>query len=206
MTVGVRWTSDDGSDDLYVVADAINGGGWGYNNLQWYGATYYHKFNDHWHIAFETYNLHQNNVPNVTNPAAVAIVADGGSPFGPDIMPFNAPNFAECKDPNALTCTASVQTFLTYVNYSPNKLNNFSFVPEWYDDMEGQRTGTKSRYPRPCRSAGSTGSRRRSSFVRNCLLQVARCACLQRQFQRGNRSQQELCSHRRRRPDHPLLI
>jgi hypothetical protein len=29
-------------------------------------------------------------------------------------------------NPAALTCTASVQTFLTYVNYSPNRLNNFS--------------------------------------------------------------------------------
>ena len=45
-----------------------------------------------------------------------------------------------------LTCTASTQTFLTYVNYSPNKLNNFSLRLEWYDDMEGQRTGTKTRY------------------------------------------------------------
>ena len=35
-------------------ADAINGGQWGYNNLQWVGGTYYHKINDYWHIAFET--------------------------------------------------------------------------------------------------------------------------------------------------------
>jgi hypothetical protein len=90
--------------------------------------------------------LHQNNVPNALNPAAVAIVAAGGTPFGPNIMPFNAPNLAQCNNASALTCTASAQSFLTYVNYSPNRLNNFSLRLEWYDDMEGQRTGTKSRY------------------------------------------------------------
>jgi hypothetical protein len=145
-TVGIRWTSDDGRDDLNIVADAINGGQWGYNNLQWLGATYYHKLNDYWHLAFETYNLHQNNVPNANNPVAAAIVAGGGTPFSPQIIPFNAPNLAQCNSATVLTCTASAQSFLTYVNYSPNKLNNFSLRLEWYDDMEGQRTGTKTRY------------------------------------------------------------
>ena len=51
VTLGFRWTSDDGRDDLNLVADAINGGQWGYNNLQWLGGTYYHKFNDYWHIC-----------------------------------------------------------------------------------------------------------------------------------------------------------
>ena len=53
ITAGVRWTSDSGNDNVYVVADAINSGQWGYNNLQWFGITYYHKFNDQWHISFE---------------------------------------------------------------------------------------------------------------------------------------------------------
>src|SRR3984893_17168310 len=60
VTAGVRWTSDNGNDDINIVANGINGGQWGYNNLQWYGLTYYHKFNDQWHISFETYNEHQN--------------------------------------------------------------------------------------------------------------------------------------------------
>ncbi len=146
VTLGFRWTSDDGRDDLNLVADAINDGRWGYNNLQWFGATYYHKLNDYWHIAFETYNLHENNVPNANNPVAAAIVAGGGTPFSPQIMPFNAPNIAQCNSTTVLTCTASTETFLTYLNYSPNKLNNFSMRLEYYDDMEGQRTGTKTRY------------------------------------------------------------
>ena len=146
LTAGVRWTSDSGNDSFYVVADGINSGVWGYNNLQWYGLTYYHKINDQWHISFETYNLHQNNVPNITNPAVQNIIANGGTPFTPLQIPFNAPNGAQCANAAALSCTASVQTFLTYINYSPNKLNNFSLRLEWYDDLEGQRTGTKTRY------------------------------------------------------------
>ena len=51
ITLGVRYTSNDGKDDINIVADGINGGQWGYNNLQWYGFTYYHKFNDQWHIS-----------------------------------------------------------------------------------------------------------------------------------------------------------
>ena len=35
---------------------------------------------------------------------------------------------------------------VSYLNYSPDPLNNFSFRPEFYNDMEGQRTGTKARY------------------------------------------------------------
>jgi hypothetical protein len=73
VTAGVRWTSDSGKDNIYLVGDALNGGQWGYNNLQWLGFTYYHKFNEQWHIAFETYNLHQNNVLNANNPAAVTM-------------------------------------------------------------------------------------------------------------------------------------
>jgi hypothetical protein len=45
-TVGLRWTSDSGRDDIYLVANSINSGVWGYDNLQWLGGTYYHKFNE----------------------------------------------------------------------------------------------------------------------------------------------------------------
>src|SRR5262249_18464408 len=71
ITAGVRWQSDSGHDNVYVVADAINDGTWGYNNLQWYGVTWYHKFNDQWHFAWENYVLGQRNVLNKTDPAGI---------------------------------------------------------------------------------------------------------------------------------------
>jgi hypothetical protein len=146
VTAGVRWTSDSGNDNIYVVASGIDNGTWGYNNLQWYGITYYHKFNEYWHIAFESYNLHQNNVLNATNPAALAAFQAGGTPFSPQYMPFNAPNLAQCATPAVFSCRAEAQTFLTYISYSPTKLDNISLRLEYYDDKEGQRTGTKTRY------------------------------------------------------------
>jgi hypothetical protein len=159
-TFGIRWTSDDGRDDLNFVMDAWNGGQWGYNNLQWVGLTYYHKLSDYWHIAFETWNIHENGVPNLNNAAAVGILAAGGTPFGPH-TPFNGPNAAVCGGPGAwnaaagaaviipgspLTCSSDTQTFLVYLNYSPNKLNNISLRAEYFNDPNGQRTGVPTAY------------------------------------------------------------
>jgi hypothetical protein len=151
VTGGVRWSSDSGNDDFNIVANGINGGQWGYNNLQWYGLTYYHKFNDRWHISFETYNEHQNNVPNLLNPtvtngAGTGFFNLGGTPFSPQYMPFNSPSLAVCKSAAVLSCTASFQTFLTYLNYKVTPLDNISYRAEFVDDKQGQRTGTKTRY------------------------------------------------------------
>jgi Putative beta-barrel porin-2, OmpL-like. bbp2 len=145
-TFGVRWTSDSGNDDINIVADGINNGTWGYNNLQWYGLTYYHKFNDQWHISFETYNEHQSNVANLNNPVAVAAIANGGTPFSPQYMPFNAPGGAFCSTSAVISCTASFQTFLTYLNYKVSPLDNISYRIEYVNDMQGQRTGVKTAY------------------------------------------------------------
>ena len=158
FTFGVRWTSSDGKDDVNIVADGINGGNWGYNNLQWYGLTYYHKLNDYWHIAFEAWNLHENNVLNNNSGQAMAIFAGGGTPFSPQFM-SNGPNTVSCAGtsgvaaaPGAatpgvpLTCTATTNTFLLYVNYSPDKLNNFSLRTEYFNDLQGFRAGVATAY------------------------------------------------------------
>jgi len=141
-----RYTWNNGNDDIYPCMDGINSGTWGYNNLQWYGFTYYHKFNDQWHLSFETYDLHQRNVPNLNNPVAAAAVANGGTPFSPEFMRANAPNAAQCKNSSDLTCTASAIGTVAYINYQVTPLDNISFRPEFYDDQEGQRTGVKTRY------------------------------------------------------------
>ena len=68
VTAGVRWQSDNGWDNIYVVANAINDGTWGYNNLNWYGITWYHNFNSQWHFSSETYVLSQKKVLNAADP------------------------------------------------------------------------------------------------------------------------------------------
>ena len=146
FTLGVRWTSDDGRDNVNVVADGINDGVWGYNNLQWYGLTYYHKFNDQWHLSYEIYNGHQSGVLNLNNATAANILAMGGTPFSPQNIPFNAPGAALCKSPVGLTCNASWTATTAYLNYKATALDNISYRAEFFDDKEGQRTGTKTRY------------------------------------------------------------
>jgi len=142
----IRYNWNDGWDNINACADAINRGNWGYNNLQWYGFTAYHRFNDDWHISFEMYDEHQNGVPNINNPAATAIVAGGGTPFSPQYIPFNAPGLANCSNPTVLRCRAEALGTVLYLNWQVSPLDNISFRPEFYDDMEGQRTGVKARY------------------------------------------------------------
>ncbi|HYA66871.1 MAG TPA: outer membrane beta-barrel protein, partial [Burkholderiaceae bacterium] len=147
----IRWNSKDGNDDLNVCADAINRGTWGYNNLQWFGFTAYHKWNDQWHISWETYHEYEKGVPNLNSPYVQNLNnlygTDGGTPFSAaQGILFNNPNEAYCSKSTQLTCTAGSYGVVTYINYSPDPLNNFSIRPEFYDDPQGQRTGVPTRY------------------------------------------------------------
>lgn len=144
VTGCIRYQTDSARDALYACADAINTGTWGYNNLQWFGFTYYHKFTDQWHVAFETYNLYQTKVPNGNNPVVQNIVAQGGTPFAS--LKFNAPNMAQCHDTAVLTCTAKAFALLAYTNFQPSARDNISLRTEYYNDEEGQRTGVATRY------------------------------------------------------------
>ncbi len=146
VTGCLRLQSDDARDDVYFCADAINNGVYGYNNLQWLGFTYYHKFSEHWHISSEFWHIQENGVYNADNPRAQAIVAGGGTPDSPQFIPFNAPNGAHCHNPTQLTCNAPEMSGLFYLNYTPNPLNNFSLRGEVFDDIVGQRTGVATTY------------------------------------------------------------
>jgi GT2 family glycosyltransferase len=57
-------------------------------------------------------------------------------------MPYGA----QCSNTTVLSCRASVQTYVAYLNYKPTPLDNISYRLEYYDDQQGQRTGTKTRY------------------------------------------------------------
>jgi len=147
-TLCARYNSDDGKTNFNACANGINSGEWGYNNLQWNGFTAYHAFDEHWHISFELYQEHQNNVPNLNNNYVQTkiIAAGAGTPFSSNIMPFNAPGMASCGNTASLTCTATATGSTFYLNYSPNPLDNFSIRPEIYKDSQGQRTGTATTY------------------------------------------------------------
>ncbi len=147
LTACLRYQTDSAHDNIYLCADAINTGTWGYNNLQWFGGTYYHKFTDTTHVAVESYTLYQKHVVNV-DPGSPGyfIYNAGGTPFSPRFYPFNGPSGAQCADPTAVSCTAHVFAALAYWNWQPGPMNNLSLRTEYYNDEQGQRTGTKTRY------------------------------------------------------------
>ena len=144
-TFAVRYTTDDGKTNLQATANGINSGTWGYNNLQWYGLTFYHTFDEHWHISSEVYQEHQNNVPNLNN-SYVMTSNNGGPIWTPLTFAYNSPGWASCSNAAALTCTATAKGFVTYLNYQIDPLNNLSLRPEIYWDPQGQRTGTAATY------------------------------------------------------------
>jgi hypothetical protein len=138
------------SSDLNLCANAINNAEWGYNNLQWYGFTFYHKFSSRFHVSAEVYDLYQKDVPNLNNPAVQALNTrfgtDGGTPFGAPYIFFNNPNEARCSSTGQLTCSAAAYAALTYWNYQPTPLDNISLRLEVFDDAQGQRTGFATTY------------------------------------------------------------
>ncbi|MGP0089657.1 MAG: outer membrane beta-barrel protein [Xanthobacteraceae bacterium] len=147
LTACLRYQTNSGNDNLYVCEDALNNGLQGYNNLQWTGFTYYHRFNEQWHISSEFYTLSQNDVLNLNNPTVFnTLLPNGITPLAGANIVAQQPNFAYCSNPNLLTCTSRSYTALTYLNYSPNPLDNWSFRAEYYVDQEGQRISIPTRY------------------------------------------------------------
>jgi hypothetical protein len=142
----IRYQSDSANDDLYLCVNGINSGAWGYNNLQWKGFTYYHKFTPKFHVALEVYNVHETDVPNANNPLVQTIMANGGTPFSGPNFRFNAPDAAQCSDVATLKCRANVQAELAYWNYQFSPLDNLTVRTEYFDDMQGQRTGVATGY------------------------------------------------------------
>jgi hypothetical protein len=136
-----RYSTDSSNDNAQVCANGINDGTWGYNNLQWYGITYYHKFDEKWHLAFEAWHMHQNNV------AAVGTADIWNTPGLPTFIrnPAAQPNEAVCSPGHAF-CQAKEWASLAYLNYRVGDLDNLTWRAELFSDMNGQRTGVKADY------------------------------------------------------------
>ena len=131
----VRWVSNSAYDSVYICADGINNGTWGYNNLQWYGATYYHKFDERWHLSAEYWHIHQDNVLDVSQGYA-------GTPWST----FRNPPFEAHCNPGQIQCTAQEWSTLAYLNYKFTPMDNVTWRVEYFDDQNGQRTGFKTAY------------------------------------------------------------
>ncbi len=135
LTGCAQYQTDSANDAIYLCANGINNGNWGYNNLQWYGGTYFHKFDDNWHIGIESYYMYQKNVPDVSQ-------GYGGTPFA---YMSNPPLEAHCPA-GEVQCTAKEWSLLGYLNYKISPIDNLTWRAEFYNDENGQRTGTATRY------------------------------------------------------------
>lgn len=127
----INYTTDSGNDNFYPCINGINGGDYAYNNMQMLVATWYHKFNEKWHMASEGYYMWERNVPNVNNPDAP-----------PTILGANG---AQCT-PGDRTCRASVNAFVNYINYKFTPRDYISLRNGFFKDSHGQRTGYKTLY------------------------------------------------------------
>ena len=137
ITGCAQWQNDTAYDALYLCANAINNGLWGYNNLQWFGGTYYHKFDENWHIAMESYYMFQKDVPDV-------LQGYGNTAFA-YFHPGNAPFEAICPN-GEIKCAAREWGYVAFLNYKFSPLDNLTLRGEIYDDVNGQRTGFATHY------------------------------------------------------------
>jgi Putative beta-barrel porin-2, OmpL-like. bbp2 len=141
-TACIRYQTDTAYNAIYTCANGINGGNWGYNNLQQYTTTYYHKFNEQWHLSFEAWEMHENKTPNA---AAFGEPNQVQGNFGNLGNLANGPFGAWCPVGHP-ECTSTEFSVLAYLNYSWDPLNNLSFRAEFFNDNSGQRTGVRDQY------------------------------------------------------------
>jgi hypothetical protein len=128
-TACVSYTFNQGKDNIYPCVNGINRGQYAYNNLQMFDNTWYHKFNDSWHMATEIWYMYQRGVPSVSGP----------------ISPEKGTNGAFCAA-GQIRCFAPEWAAVNYVEKQLSPKNFISIRSDFLDDLKGQRTGFKNRY------------------------------------------------------------
>lgn len=141
FTACVQYQTDDARFNIYPCINDINSGTWGYNNLQWFGSTYYYKFTEKFHVSLETYYEYQKNVNNAANPNIANPLQ--GTPWQ---YMANPPLPAQCGTALTVCPRAKEYGVLAYWNYEITPLDNISLRTEFYNDENGQRTGFATRY------------------------------------------------------------
>lgn len=133
FTACVSRTFNQGNDNLYPCVSGINSGKYGYNNVQLFVTTWYHKFNKSWHMATEGWTMYQRDVPSVT--AGVV----GPLPTEPNA------NGAFCRE-GERECLAPEWAIINYLQREFSKKNYISVRTDFLDDKKGQRTGFQTKF------------------------------------------------------------
>lgn len=128
-TLCLSYTFSKGGDNIYGCANSINSAKYAYNNLAAYYLTWYHKINAKWHFDTEVWYQYEKNVPSIFGTAPIE----------------NGANGAWCRA-GEQTCFAPEWATTNYVERQFGKKDTLSIRTEFFDDIKGQRTGTKTRY------------------------------------------------------------
>ena len=129
----LNYSTSSNKDNFYGCANGINDGKYAYNNLQDYDFTWYHKFNNKWHMATEAWYMYEHDVPNVAGNVANPIKPEMGA------------NGAFCTA-RVLRCTAPEYAVVNYINREVSSKFMFGFRSDFLDDKKGQRTGFATKY------------------------------------------------------------
>jgi hypothetical protein len=122
----VQWISDANNDSVYGGVNSINNQHFGYNNLQCLILSWTHKFNERVHSQFEAWYMWQAGVHPINEPVSGAQPA-----VDPDAV-LGAPG-NEFAFSDYLIVRLLDNTFLSIRN-------------EYFNDVQGQRTGFKTQY------------------------------------------------------------
>jgi len=141
LNVCVQYMWHESKDDIYVCDNSLNSGKYAYNNLNAFYFTWYHVINKTWHSSTETWYQYERNTPNLNNPNVGLI----GSTVQDPILIFGA-NGARCNNTTETTCFAPEWAMVNYLEDQLNAHNYISIRNEVFDDIRGQRTGTKGWY------------------------------------------------------------
>ena len=144
----VQWTSDSGNDALYPCLNGAspvgNRGNYGWNNLQHEVISWYHKFNDQWHMSNEAWYMYEKNTPNLSNADGAGLYNSYG--FGAVGTPFGAVGGSGCGPNDGVTCKSKEWAFVNYIVYQPGPRDFITLRSEILDDVNGQRTGFATKY------------------------------------------------------------
>jgi len=137
----IQYAWRQSKDEIYVCDNSLNSGKYAYNNLNAFYFTWYHVINKSWHTATESWYQYERDTPNLNNPNVGLI----GSTVADPILIFGA-NGARCNNTTETTCFAPEWAMVNYLEDQLNPHNYISIRNEVFDDIRGQRTGTKGWY------------------------------------------------------------
>jgi hypothetical protein len=126
VTACVQWNSDNSSDNIYLCDNGTNNAKYGFNNVNFYCFTWYHKVTDRLWWATEDYYEYQKDVPAVGQPT------------------IPAANPALCK--TGTKCWAGAYATSFYIMHQLTDKDYVGMRNEGFDDVRGQRTGFETWY------------------------------------------------------------